>query len=49
MIMKQNVKKQIYYAPQAEIVEFQVEQCIAGSTGGTLNDMGNNEIFDENF
>jgi len=38
-----------YCSPEMDIIALVAEQCIASSTGTSLDDMDNNGIYDESF
>lgn len=40
---------QNYETPDMTLLTLVVEQCIASSTGASLDDMDKNGIYDENF
>lgn len=38
-----------YCSPEMDIIALVAEQCIASSTGTSLDDMDRNEVYDELF
>ena len=49
MTNDQRFSGQNYETPDMTLLTLVVEQCIASSTGASLDDMDNNGIYDENF